>query len=278
MSSEGSFTSGWQEPRTRAGTEWVNLAVHGYANDQMLLTLEEEGRRYGPDLVLLGFHPSVIYRNTLTFRSFAKPMYVLEEGKLKLTNVPVPSPEEVLERNRANPITPDCSGLKNLSYIYRHLHRTLQNAYLDRARYLEGSSFLRSVYPRLRDFVKRFMRESPTAKKYELEGPEWTITQRIFLEMRRIAEGGGARLLLVLYPGASEVFEEEVERFALEHDVPFCNISPPFRETMRRTGPMHFSLADGHWNETGHAMAAEAVEACLRERGWPRGAWNEGGS
>src|SRR5262245_21643077 len=37
------------------GTEVLNLGVHGYGHDQMLLYLEEEGVKYRPDVVLLGF-------------------------------------------------------------------------------------------------------------------------------------------------------------------------------------------------------------------------------
>jgi hypothetical protein len=80
------------------GVEVVNLGVHGYGHDQMLLYLKEVGAQYQPDVVLLGFLYDDMERNVLRFRDFAKPRYELREGALVLTGTPVPSPEQVLAR------------------------------------------------------------------------------------------------------------------------------------------------------------------------------------
>src|SRR5262245_35541182 len=80
------------------GSEVLNLGVHGYAHDQMLLYLQEEGLRYHPDLVILGFMGDDMERNLLRFRDFAKPRFVLREGRLALEGTPVPEPEQVLAR------------------------------------------------------------------------------------------------------------------------------------------------------------------------------------
>ena len=37
------------------GSEVINFGVHGYGHDQMLLYLREEGIKYRPDIVILGF-------------------------------------------------------------------------------------------------------------------------------------------------------------------------------------------------------------------------------
>ena len=36
-------------------TEIINMGVHGYGHDQMLILLKEEGIKYQPDIVILGF-------------------------------------------------------------------------------------------------------------------------------------------------------------------------------------------------------------------------------
>ncbi len=77
----------------------INFGVHGYGHDQMLLFLQEEGIKYEPDIVILGFLSTDVPRNVLTFRDFSKPMFELEDGELVLTNVPVPKPNEVLEQS-----------------------------------------------------------------------------------------------------------------------------------------------------------------------------------
>jgi len=79
-------------------TEVLNLGVHGYGHDQMLLYLKQEGIKYQPDVVLLGFVWFDMYRNLRTFMSFAKPQYVLRGSNLRLENVPVPNPQTVLDR------------------------------------------------------------------------------------------------------------------------------------------------------------------------------------
>jgi hypothetical protein len=78
------------------GAEVLNFGVHGYAHDQMLLYLREEALRYAPDVVLLGFVDVDVERNILSFRDYAKPQYVVENGRLRLTNVPVPTQEVVI--------------------------------------------------------------------------------------------------------------------------------------------------------------------------------------
>jgi hypothetical protein len=77
-------------------TEVLNLGVQGYGQDQMLLYLKEEGLKYHPDIVILGFAFMDTYRNLWKFFAFAKPKFKLTPGGLKLTNVPVPTPEQVL--------------------------------------------------------------------------------------------------------------------------------------------------------------------------------------
>jgi hypothetical protein len=79
-------------------TEVLNLGVQGYGQDQMLIYLKDEGIKYHPDIVVLGFVFVDAYRNLWNFFAFAKPKFDLTSDGLKLTNVPVPTPEQVLAR------------------------------------------------------------------------------------------------------------------------------------------------------------------------------------
>lgn len=76
--------------------EIINMGVHGYGHDQMLILLKEEGLKYKPDIVILGFDYIDIFRNGMKFKDFAKPGFTVREEKLRLINSPVPSPEVVL--------------------------------------------------------------------------------------------------------------------------------------------------------------------------------------
>jgi hypothetical protein len=71
------------------------MAVHGYGHDQMLIYLKEEGVKYNPDIVILGYADTD--RNMLEFGSYAKPRFKLVNNKLKVYNFPVPTPETTLK-------------------------------------------------------------------------------------------------------------------------------------------------------------------------------------
>jgi len=82
------------------GLEALNMGVHGYGHDQMLLYLREVGAPYRPDVVLLGFVDWDMQRNLLGFRDYAKPRFELVGGDLVLRGTPVPRPEQVLAEER----------------------------------------------------------------------------------------------------------------------------------------------------------------------------------
>ena len=78
--------------------EVINFAVHGYGHDQMLILLREEGVRYNPDIIILGYIKADNFRNTLNFKDYSKPKFKLINNQLVLTNSPVPSPETLLKQ------------------------------------------------------------------------------------------------------------------------------------------------------------------------------------
>lgn len=83
--------------------EVLNFGVHGYGHDQMLLYLKDEGVKYRPDIVILGFVWFNMYRNLFDFIDFAKPTFVLRSSGIQLTNVPIPSPEHVFANEPYHP-------------------------------------------------------------------------------------------------------------------------------------------------------------------------------
>jgi hypothetical protein len=84
-------------------TEVLNFGAQGYGHDQILLYLKEEGVKYHPDIVILGFTYIDIYRNIESFFAYAKPQFKLVSGNLQLTNVPVPTSERVLAEEPYRP-------------------------------------------------------------------------------------------------------------------------------------------------------------------------------
>ncbi len=78
-------------------TEVINFGIHGYGHDQMLLYLKEEGIKYSPDVVILGFVGDDMNRNLLEFRDYSKPKFELVHNKLQIKNYPVPPPDLTLK-------------------------------------------------------------------------------------------------------------------------------------------------------------------------------------
>jgi len=81
--------------------EVVNLGVHGYGPDQMYLKLRDEGIKYSPDIVILLYISGDTDRNILSFRDYAKSRFILnKKGELVLTNVPVPTPYDIINKDK----------------------------------------------------------------------------------------------------------------------------------------------------------------------------------
>src|SRR6185369_1239155 len=72
--------------------EVINAGVSGYSTDQELLWYQNEGTKYETNLVILQLAGNDVGDNTqeLVSNIYYKPKFALENGKLVLTNNPVP--------------------------------------------------------------------------------------------------------------------------------------------------------------------------------------------
>lgn len=100
-------------------SEVINFGVHGYGIDQMSLRLTVDGFRYNPDIVIYAFIDDDLGRVDLDFRDYIKPKYRLSDGKLILTNTPIPSPEEFMKRSRFRPAIIDALPLLRDRIVFR---------------------------------------------------------------------------------------------------------------------------------------------------------------
>lgn len=98
--------------------EVINFGVRAYGHDQMLIYFREEGAKYKPNIVILGFVFGDAYRNIAEFRSYSKPRFELANGELKLKNYPVPKPEEFIKQEPYRLKTIDL-----LSIIYQKIRK-----------------------------------------------------------------------------------------------------------------------------------------------------------
>ncbi|MEL6865187.1 MAG: SGNH/GDSL hydrolase family protein [Bacteroidota bacterium] len=98
--------------------EIINMGVHGYAHDQMMLLLKEEGLKYQPDIVIINFLSEDMSRNMLNFRDFAKPKFQVINDQLVRTNPHLPTPEQVIKWAWAKP---------RIQYLWSYVQYRAQN-------------------------------------------------------------------------------------------------------------------------------------------------------
>ncbi len=212
------------------GSEVINFGVHGYGHDQMLLYLREEGIKYHPDIVILGFVVLDMERNMLSFRDYAKPRFVLDGGRLVLTNTPVPRPEETLAREPW------------------------------RSKFLEVLTMLRDRYR------KRF--EAPELKA-EMEKLTIALLDEIANTIRTAGAVPIFAYLPVFNEiTQSETDMSDGERFFFSYcqqrGIQSINLQRFFREKLKLG--VHLKTTD-HWDPLEHRTAAEGIQAYLVKHG-----------
>ena len=208
--------------------EVLNLGVHGYGHDQMLLYLKEEGLKYHPDLVLLGFMPDDMERNVLTFRDYAKPHFAVREGRLELTTGPIPRPEETVASEAWRSRFVDLLTMARSRYEWRSgrtsaLTKELTAAILDEMKSAAEAAGARPVVAYL----------------------------PVYGEIPRRDEGMTAR-------------ERAFFAYARDRGIASLYIQPAFRAKAR--AGVKFKTT-GHWGPLEHLTAAEGLAAELARNG-----------
>jgi hypothetical protein len=207
--------------------EVLNLGVHGYGHDQMLVYLREEGLRYHPDIVIVGFVQDDMERNMVEFRDYAKPRFELVDGALALRNSPVPAPSEMLARER-----------------YR-------SRFLDLVDMVSQATLWRS------GVNQRRMEAVTAALLDEIAGESAAAgAATAFLYLPHSEELTNPELTL----DAERFFTEYCD----EREAICLNLRPTF---LQRMGQGFSVKTPGHWHASGHQLVAEALTAFLEDRG-----------
>jgi len=212
------------------GSEVINFGIHGYGHDQMLLYLREEGIKYHPDIVILGFVSEDMERNMLSFRDYAKPRFVLEGGQLVITNMPVPRVEETLVREREHS-------------KFLDLLTMLRDRYRARFRELELMTERTQITFALLDEIANTIRTAGAVPifvylpvRYEITKPETDMSD-------------GERLFF---------------SYCRERGIQSIHLQRSFHEKLERGVVLK---TKGHWGPVEHRTAAEGIRAYLLEHG-----------
>lgn len=223
------------------GWEILNMGVSGYGPDQTLLLYQNRGRRYQPDVVVFGFYDRGFYRMFNSFRSYAKPVLTLdEEGELRVTGVPVISPEALYE-----------------SY---------------------ASGERRMEVPLHSYFLARLVRKlTRTTARWGIErGDErWQLMAAILRRFRDDAREDGSLPFLLVFPYRPAecdgcVYEQLgklAELEAQELGIPSLSLAPAFRE---HQGEPLFrpESSGGHLSPAGNTLTARLLYEALEAAGY----------
>jgi hypothetical protein len=213
-------------------SEVLNFGVQGYGHDQILLYLKEEGIKYRPDIVILGFTYIDIYRNIESFFAYAKPQFKLVFGNLQLTNVPVPTPERVLAEEPYRPKSFD------ILFILKEKLRWA----LD-----QNEAEAREVTEQLLDEIIRTTRGIGAAPVF--------VYLPVNEEIAPLPQFG----ITTKSPAVAD--REQYLRGICEKEKLTCLfLRPRFREAVQKGVDLH---PRGHWNPTAHSIAGEEIENFL---------------
>ena len=264
-----SFTEGFQVPledtfqevlegklnqRGDQNYEVISLGVSAFGTGQEYLMLKNYGLKYEPDLVMVLMNEHDVETNTPKLHKYPHiPYFSLEGGELAL------NPFEPFERGALRKLLGEHSQFAHFMF-----------GRLKRATLTEETAIPYNAYVY-------------ETGEYGQEWEEaWQITKALFLAIDEESKNKDADFLLVklvnrvqLNPSefenqlkkysGSEDFNWDLEKpekilreFTSENDINYLELLPGFKEKYTQPTDFHYQL-DAHWNENGHALAADLI-------------------
>ena len=218
------------------GAEVINAGVSGYSTDQELLWYQKEGTKYDTDLVLLVLAGNDVGDNHLQLVStiYYKPKFVLKEGELLPTGLPVPKTSQ--------------QGL----FIYSLSQRSAL-AYFLIQRYFEALSLYSrgKANPEQADLL---------VSGTEAEKEPFRLTIALIAEMRKIAQARNAEFMVVTTDRwwnspSGKTYKDFIETLRTEGFLVLDVESMPGFDFEAMLIP-----GDGHWSQAGHEFVAAKIK------------------
>ncbi len=264
----------------------VNLGVNGYGTDQEVLTYEEEGVRYGGDVVLLAFTvPNDVVNNGSAEQYGKKKPYFLptEDGGLELAGVPVPYR---LLGTRPVPVVYEPrfelhDWLDTHSALYALVFHRLATIDSVRERW-EASGLLHEQVGVFYPAHLWMMRSRPNKKLTSA----WEITRRLLGRWSARVRAEGSVPALMMIPSHLQVDQElwaetmaerdldpskhdasasnrRLAGICEEHGIAALDLLPVLREAHASSSVPLYYRKNPHWTAEGHRVAAEALAEFL---------------
>ena len=218
--------------------EVINFGVSGYSTDQELLLFKEQGKSLEPDVVVLvvsGNDFSDNLRSTM-YVYYQKPVFLLEDDRLVLSNRPVPAPNIFIEA---------ASSLARRSYLLTQLGRMIQRLDIGR---IAGHLANRGRAQASSD--------SQLLPPFKADKVMTLLIQEFLQEV----EGVGANPAVAFDTGRGQY----ISAFLGLESIPVVQLE----DLALDPDPLRYRLpGDFHWNSAGHEAVAQRILDALIESG-----------
>jgi hypothetical protein len=268
--------------------EVLNFGVAGYSTAQELLVLREEVWKYHPDEVMVALYPARDIANNVRELNNAtdperSPYFVYRGDTLfeddSFRNLAALQTREIVLQKISYKLTSHLRIFQALDALQRNVKiRVAMGAAKERAEFFGVENLEYSIY------------KPPTMPAMETA---WKVTEGLLVTMRDEAKAHGAKFRIVTLATRPQVIPDAKKRaelmeklgvqnfsyaadrimeFGEREGIAVTNLAPAlgaYAETQKvyLNGFNRGNWGAGHWNETGHRVAAEAIADALCAEG-----------
>lgn len=242
------------------GVQLLNFGVGGYGTGQQLLTWRHVASSFKPGLVILAIYPGNDFTDNEPTPRKDRPVFRLgDDGQLDLDNG---FRQHAATRWRLSPLGQFVESAINHNRLLQLLNEV-------KNRFAAQSTAAR---PSLSSAPS----PSPTASE-----DAWLITDALIGQLNREVSAQGARLLVVSTSSPEQVWprphqrpsdpfaqERRLETLLAARRIPYLALGPILQRQVDEQGLILHGFVgqapgEGHWNRTGHRLAAAAIEPWL---------------
>ncbi|MEA2993307.1 MAG: hypothetical protein QOD40_2227 [Alphaproteobacteria bacterium] len=234
--------------------EVYRFGISGAPLSQYVNMIEREVARYRPDLIIV----LVVHNDFTDSFEFVPGRYTSSFLKLRVEN------KQVI--GEIPPLPWTASSVEWLRHTA--LVRFFYYRWLVRPENLEN--FITSAYAEAGGVSANIDTSRILAMREEIAA----VTNYTFVRIATAAQAMGARLLIAMDGDRGTIYQGNADSPALvlnriaadsarQHGIPFVDLHPAFAAAWQANASRFDFENDGHWNEHGHAVAAQAVAEAL---------------
>lgn len=230
----------------------MNFGTTGYGTDQEYLLLKRKGISYVPAIVIFNYNNDVHDVSLAVNYTYPKPLFIIENDNLKLTNVPVP--QKANWTDRSDPPKKQ----KWLTYL----------TYID-DKILRGSRVLNFI----RDKLDKLFSSRYSVAYYN---KTLAVIDSLLLESKKEVEKNNGKFIIVLIPHKKQVYGhantieiDHLVKFGKQKNITVINLLPDLKEIIRVNGSkenLYFDY-DSHFSVKGNKIVGNLICKKLIEKG-----------